>query len=39
MTLLSSLMLLVAGITVVSCVTAVACIQTVLDNLDVAGIL
>ncbi len=29
MILLSSLMVLVAGVTVVSCVTAVACIQTV----------
>ncbi len=29
MILLSSLMLLVAGVTVVACVTAVACIQTV----------
>ena len=29
MILLSSLMLLVAGVTVVACVTAIACIQTV----------
>ena len=39
MILLSSLMLLVAGVTVVACVTAAACIQTVAGILAVAGVL
>jgi hypothetical protein len=39
MILLSSLMLLVAGVTVVACVTAAACIQTVAGTLAVAGVL
>jgi hypothetical protein len=39
MILMSSLMLLVAGVTVSACVTAVACIQTVAGILAVAGVL
>jgi hypothetical protein len=38
MILLSSLMLLVAGVTVVACVTAIACIQTMAGILAVAVI-
>jgi hypothetical protein len=38
MILLSSLMLLVAGVNVVACVTAVACIQIVTGTLAVADV-